>query len=252
VQVYWFEQSGCDVLPGDCWFSGSERTRLDGLHVRKRRADWRLGRWTAKCAIAAYLHLPNDPEALSVVELRPAASGAPKAFVEGQPAPLALSLSHSRDVGLCAIASAGTDVGCDVEAIEPRSIAFLTDYFTDGEQALVARTPAARRDAVLTLLWSAKESVLKALECGLRSDTRSVTAVPEGSLEARCPDWHPILAVHRGVPFHGWWRESLGLIRTVIVGSPTCSAVAADHSGIRCLCQVLSARRIDHADTPLA
>jgi phosphopantetheinyl transferase len=83
---------------------------------------------------------------------------------------------------LCAVAPPSAEVGCDLETVEPRSPAFLADYFTDAEPNLVARTPAAMRDRVLTLLWSAKESALKALGSGLRLDTRSVDAAPVGSM----------------------------------------------------------------------
>jgi len=226
VDVYWFEQSDRDVPVGEQWLCGSERARLDGLRVPKRRADWRLGRWTAKCAVSRYLDLPRDPEALAAVEVRPAPSGAPEVFLHGRPAPVALSLSHSGGAGLCAIVPAGAEVGCDLETVEPRSPAFLADYFTDEEQALVARTLAAGRDRVLTLLWSAKESALKALGCGLRSDTRSVNAnLP--AVPSRDEVWHPVTVAHiGGRTFYGWWRESGDLIRTIVVDPPPLRPVA--------------------------
>jgi 4'-phosphopantetheinyl transferase len=226
VDIYWLEQSESDVPSEDGWLSGDERIRLDRLHVPKRRADWRLGRWTAKYAVAVYLNLPRDPEALAGVELRPAPSGAPEVFLHGRPAPVALSLSHSRGLGLCVIAPAGVEVGCDLETVEPRISAFLTDYFTDEERNLVSRTPAASRDRLVTLLWSAKESALKALRCGLRLDTRSVRAAPSDVLEARDDGWHPVSATHTsGRTFRGWWRDSGDLVRTVV----------ADHRTLRSL-----------------
>ena len=69
-------------------------------------------------------------------------------------------------------------MGCDLEMIEPRSDAFVADYFTVEEQALVARASAADRSRLLALLWSAKESALKALRAGLRLDTRCVIVIP--------------------------------------------------------------------------
>jgi 4'-phosphopantetheinyl transferase len=222
MDVYWLEQKLGDVPPVDRWLSGSERVRSNSLHIPKRRADWRLGRWTAKCAVTEYLNLPRDPEAFAAIELRPAPSGAPEVFSDGRPALVALSLSHSRGCGLCAVAPAGAEVGCDLEAVEPRSPAFLADYFAAEEQELVARSPAGRRDQVLTLLWTAKESVLKALHCGLRSDTRSVNAAPADFLRARDGEWHRITAEHvSGRTFYGWWRESRGLIRTVVAAPPS-------------------------------
>ena len=221
MDVYWLDQTDRDVPSGDVWLSGNERAHLEGLHIPKRRADWRLGRWTAKCAVAWYLNRPRDPEALASLELRPAPSGAPRIFLHGRPASVALSLSHSCGVGLCAVAPASAGVGCDLETVEPRSPAFLADYFTDAEQRLVARTPAARRDQVLTLLWSAKESVLKALGCGLRLDTRSVNTVPADFLHTCGEEWRRVSAAHiSGRTYHGWWRESRDLVWTVVADPP--------------------------------
>ena len=217
MHVYWLEQSDGDVPVGDGWLSGTERARLDGLHIPKRRADWRLGRWTAKCAVSAYLNLARDRAALAAVELRPAPSGAPRVFHHGQPAAVALSLSHSHGTGLCAVAPPGVEVGCDLETVEPRSPAFLADYFTGEERMLVARTPPAMRDRVLTLLWSAKESALKALGCGLRLDTRSVSAAPAGFLQTGGEEWRRVSVAHiGGGTFHGWWRVSRDLVYTVV------------------------------------
>ncbi|MDR3739316.1 MAG: 4'-phosphopantetheinyl transferase superfamily protein [Terracidiphilus sp.] len=225
--IYWFEQSESDVPFGDEWLSGSERARLDTLRVPKRRADWRLGRWTAKCGVSGYLHLPRDPEALAAVEVRPAISGAPEIFLHGEPAPVALSLSHSRGTGLCTIAPASAEVGCDLEAIEPRSPAFRSDYFTSEELDLIERTPPSDRDRMVTLLWSAKESTLKALRCGLRSDTRAVNASPQDFLQAPDEEWHRLCAGHiGGRTFDGWWRDSDGLIRTVVFLLNACGPAA--------------------------
>jgi len=218
MEVYWLEQSASDLPPGDEWLSGCERARLDGLRIPKRRADWRLGRWTAKCAVSGYLNLPRDPQLLAAIELRPANSGAPVVFLRGWRAPVALSLSHSRGAGLCAIAPPGAEVGCDLETIEPRSPAFLADYFTDQEQDLVGRTAGADRDRIVTLLWSAKESTLKALRCGLREDTRAVTIAPADFRQNGGEQWHRLCAGHiSGRTFYGWWRDSRDLIRTIIM-----------------------------------
>ena len=81
MDVYWLEQSELDVPTADDWLSSNEVVRLNGMRVAKRRADWRLGRWTAKCALAIYLTLPDHPQSLQEIEVRPAPSGAPEAFV---------------------------------------------------------------------------------------------------------------------------------------------------------------------------
>ena len=99
------------------------------------------------------------------------------------------------------VAKSGVEIGCDLEMVEPRSDAFVADYFTIEEQALVARASAEDRPRLLALLWSAKESALKALHEGLRLDTRSVIVNPfDGSfdlngwspLHVRYTDWRPL------------------------------------------------------------
>jgi len=230
VDVCWFEQSASDVPSGDWWLSEGERARLDGLKIPKRRTDWRLGRWTAKQAVAAYFSLPRNQAALAGIELRPAPSGSPEVFLHGRTAPVRLSLSHSRGVGLCAVAPAGTALGCDVETVEPRSPAFLADYFTAKEKSLVARTPAGTRDQVVTLLWSTKESALKALGCGLRADTRSVDSAPAGFLQTGVEEWRQVSAHIGGRDFRGWWRISRDLVRTIVADSTTLRLVALRYS----------------------
>lgn len=232
MEIYWLEQNASDMPCEDRWLSGRECAWLAGLHIPKRRVDWRLGRWTSKCAISRYFNLGDDPDALAAVEVWPEPSGVPKAFHRGQPAPLVLSLSHSHGTGLCTIAPLGAESGCDLERIEPRTAAFIADYFTVGEQSLVAQTPAARRDELLTLLWSVKESVLKALGCGLRLDTRSVNASPADILRLNREEWRPVTASHDpGREFHGWWRESRGFVYTILVGSSPARLIGLQPGG---------------------
>ena len=65
-------------------------------------------------------------------------------------------------------------VGADIEHVEPRDPAFVRDFFTTGEAERVWRCPAKQRDTLVTVLWSAKEAVLKVLRLGLTVDTRRV------------------------------------------------------------------------------
>ena len=178
MNVYWLEQTEADLPAENGWLSASEVARLNSFCFAKRRADWRLGRWTAKRAVAAYLNAPNRPPALASIEIRPAPSGAPEVFVADQPADFTISLSHRGGVAACAVSRFGVLLGCDLELVEPRSEAFIADYFTPEEQALVAQADTADRFPLCALLWSAKESALKALRTGLRVDTRSVIVSP--------------------------------------------------------------------------
>jgi len=219
MHVHWLEQSESNVPAGHRWLSAAEAQYLAGIRFEKRRADWRLGRWTAKRAVAAYLNLPDAVETLAEIEIRPAPSGAPEVFWQERTPGVSISLSHRAGVSICAVAPSAAALGCDLERIEARSDAFAADYFTAEEQELVGRAPAADRSRLLALLWSAKESALKALRLGLRLDTRSV-AVSLTAANSACT-WHPMsVRVSDGKLFQGWWLRTFTLLRTVIADPP--------------------------------
>jgi 4'-phosphopantetheinyl transferase len=226
MHVYLLEQAEETVPAGNDWLSAREAFCLNGMRFAKRRADWRLGRWTAKRAVASCLNLPEFPRALARIEIRPASSGAPDVYMSNTCLSVTISLSHRTGTALCTVAPFGVRLGCDLEVIEPRSEAFVTDYFTPEEQDLVARACPAEQSRVLTLLWSAKESALKALREGLRLDTRSVSVTPTvgacdlfgwSPLQARCTD---------GQIFRGWWRSTGDVLRTVLADPPPDSPIS--------------------------
>ena len=90
--------------------------RSRALRIEKRRADWRLGRYTAKSAVGALLGV--DPGRVEIVA---APGGAPVAYLDGVRADVELSLSHRAGRALAVIASRGAALGCDLELIEARS-----------------------------------------------------------------------------------------------------------------------------------
>jgi 4'-phosphopantetheinyl transferase len=183
MDVYWLEQAEADVPSTNDWLSASEVDRLNGMRFTKRRADWRLGRWTAKRALAVSLNLPAHAQALAEIEIRAAPDGAPEVFFANNPGSVTVSLSHRAGTAVCAVALSGAALGCDLEMIEARTEGFVADYFTTEEQGLVARAFAPDRPQLCTLLWSAKESALKALRAGLRLDTRSVVVSPFDAIQ---------------------------------------------------------------------
>jgi len=255
MDVYWLEQSEADLPAADDWLCQGEAAHLRSLRVPKRHADWRLGRYTAKRAVAVYLNLPTDFKTLAAIEIRPAASGAPEVFRVNEPAEVSISISHRATIAACAVAPSEMAIGCDLELIEPRSEGFLTDYFTAGEQELVKRVPAEERFVLANLLWSAKESALKALKVGLRFDIRGVeVSIGENSqtvgadshkdttyeffFNARrhVTDWRPLTVSHvKGQSFRGWWLSNGELVRTVVsvpsASPPRILSAIREHSG---------------------
>jgi len=220
MKVYWLEQSEADVPAENDWLSANEAVCLDGMRFAKRRADWRLGRWTAKRALSVYLDVPAHLQTFKKIEIRPAPSGAPEVFFGNQPTEVTISISHRSGIAACAVAISRVETGCDPEMIEPRSDAFVADYFNLEEQALVARASAADRARLLALLWSGKESALKALRAGLLLDTRSVIVIPcVASFDLN--GWNQLRVRYTGGQvFHGQWQHEDNIVRTVVAAPP--------------------------------
>jgi 4'-phosphopantetheinyl transferase len=211
----WWLARGEDQLPATAdWLSAAERNRADALRYTKRRTDFLLGRRTLKLAVARVIGWPDDPATLARIEGRNAPSGAPRLYIDGQPAGRGVSLTDRAGCAVCLVADRAAALGCDVEIVEPRSDAFVRDYLTEAEQRLVDGAGPAR-DMAANLIWSAKESALKVLETGLRRDTRSVeVAVAELSPPERT--WSALrVRTAEGVVFPGWWRRSGAFLVTV-------------------------------------
>lgn len=218
LEVFWHTETLADVPVHDRWLGPEELRCLAAMRFPRRRSSWRLGRWTAKAALCTPLHQGGRAAALTAVQILPAPDGAPVAWVEGAPAPVSISLSHRNEIGFCVVASAAVAVGCDVERIEAREEGFFRDYFTAGEAARVEQSPPAGRPLLETLIWSAKESALKALREGLRRDTRSVVVEfgPHGEL------WRPLQVQCRETArvFYGGWAEHLDFVLTLVADCP--------------------------------
>jgi 4'-phosphopantetheinyl transferase len=225
----WWLARGEDQLPAAAdWLSAAERGRAGALRYTKRRTDFLLGRWTLKLAVAKVLGWPDDPAVLARIEGRTAPGGAPRLYVDGQPAGRGVSLTDRAGCAVCLVADRAVAVGCDVEIVEPRSDAFVRDYLTRAEQRLAGAAGPAR-DMAANLIWSAKESALKVLGTGLRRDTRSVeVAVAELNPQERA--WSALrVSTAEGEVFPGWWRRSGAFLVTACwpCGGPPPAALEA-------------------------
>ncbi len=217
--VYVLIQKLADLPSDEGWLSAGERDRVARLRFPKRRNDWILGRWTAKRAVRSFLALagPAAP-GYAEIEISSAPDGAPEVIVAGRPARVVLSLSHSGERGMCAVAPIDMALGCDLESVRQQYLEFIEDYFCTEESSSLMLYPAERRPLMATLIWSAKESALKCLREGLRRDTRSV-AVSIG--REKGTGWSP-LTVRCLEPlkvYYGWWRPVGDFVQTVAADS---------------------------------
>ena len=224
VAVWEARARALDVPDHDGWLTPAERAVRSSLRPGPRRSDWLLGRWVAKRAVARALAKSSGPVDVSRVEVMAAVDGAPE--IRRSPKTIgAISLSHRAGHGFAVARLEGATLGCDVELVEPRTARFVQDYFTPAERDLAAAAGAAERDLVVNLVWSAKESALKALRCGLRADTRSVeVCLPSLRSAVSKPEaWHPMtVRLRDGGRLRGCWSHSDGFIRTVVAdGHPS-------------------------------
>ena len=219
ARLFWLTQTLAEVPENDDWLSSGETARLSRMRFPKRRDDWRLGRWTAKKAVCSCC--PEDVPGVTSLEIRSAEDGAPEVFWSGRLLNVSISISHSQGRGFCVVCPGSLALGCDLEFIEPREEQFAEDYFTPGERDFLIRVPDSERVPVLNLLWSAKETMLKALRQGLRRDTRSV-AVSAGGWD--CADgWRRWMGrcLESRLVFHGWWRREGAFVYTMAADRPT-------------------------------
>lgn len=227
--IYWLLQTS-NGAPDEQWVSAPENLlsaeeyqKFAALKTAKRRQDWLLGRWTAKSLLHSVIcqhygvKLPLDK-----LNILTGPEGAPVVSVEGYP-PFSLSISHSNGRSFCALIERGAwPIGADIERMESRSEAFVTDYFTSEEVDQINRSPSHIHDMMVTAIWSAKEASLKALRVGLRADTRAVSCLIRSATNPPLA-WQPLGIVLdeerlKGmvIPLVGWWRVESGFVLTLV------------------------------------
>lgn len=160
------------------FLSPAEEEVLAGLAHAPRRLKWLLGRWAAKRLVLAELEaaggIPVRPDSVTIAN---EPSGQPYVVLSGEGRlDRVLSISHRRHLALAGL-TRGPDcrVGVDLEWIEPRDLALVRSFFTQEEADDVTAVGGRQQDTVVSLVWSAKEAVLKLWGEGLRADARSVS-----------------------------------------------------------------------------
>lgn len=206
-----------EVPRGDAWLTESEVAVQRGLRFAKRREDWRVGRWAAKSAVSACLGGVQVED----IEVLATEDGSPSVRIPGSGARrVAVSLSHSRRRGFAVAVRGEVNLGCDLEALAPRSPAFIRDYFTESERASVMALEGSDRDEAATLVWAAKEAALKAMRQGLRVDTRSVET-GSGAYAPVGQSWaHLVVRPAEGTPLRGWLRRFDDFAWAVVSDAP--------------------------------
>ena len=153
------------------------------LRFAKRQTDWLGGRMAAK-RLMQMVDARWNQKQTNEIEILSEESGAPYLVISGwQGNPGRVSISHSNGYVFCAYSPDEIQMGVDLELIEPRTGEFAGDFFTEKEVDQISTLENTNKILFVTVIWSGKESVLKALSTGLRVDTRSVEVVLPGLTE---------------------------------------------------------------------
>ncbi len=220
--MWWLAHGESEIPSTSDWLSRHELAHLESIRFTKRRNEYLTRRWTAKQAIATVLDL--DDTALDRIEVRHRESGAPYAQVDGKQASIDVSMSDRAGWAVCLVGPPGTaasgTLGIDLEVVEPRSEAFVIDFFTPTERRYVEALPGAdRRHEAANLIWSAKEAALKVQQVGLRVDTRTVEVELQST--PRPDGWRAMTVTGSDCSMPGWWRRDGVFLLTIAFSSPT-------------------------------
>ena len=135
------------------------------------------------------------------------------------------------------VALSGVELGCDLEMIEPRSDAFVADYFTAEEQALVARASAADRSRAPGAALERERERAQSVARGPSTRHAERDREPR-RCGIRSHGWSPLRVRHAdGRIFCGWWQHADGIVRTVVAASaagPADSLARSDLRSRRC------------------
>lgn len=130
------------------------------LKVERRRQSYLLGRYTAKKALTAYGG-GGDPTQILIGYGH-----------FGQPVVRCdwlrnaeVSITHADSVAAALAGAEGCQAGIDIEPVDPGRLDLLRVQATAAELAMLRSVPLAEAPA-LTLLWTAKEALAKALKIG--------------------------------------------------------------------------------------
>jgi phosphopantetheine--protein transferase-like protein len=216
-KIFWSKQNKTDLPNNLEWLSENERKFLASLRFIDRKESWVLGRWTAKQAFAKYSKVLGFDQDFSFTDLEivKKTNGAPSVYYQNRLVPIAISLSHRQHLAVCALAKAEYKIGIDIEKIEPRTKNFVEDYFTNLEIEKIYQNETSKQPLWANLFWSAKESVLKALEVGLSVSTHQVEIENIEMLEVN--EWQSFEAIvsYKAEKLLGWWKKEEDFVITI-------------------------------------
>jgi len=157
-----------DRNPASTYLTPSELERLASFTFAKRHVEWLGGRIAAKKAAMALLASRSCPPIVCQdVSVETHSTGRP--FLRCQTDPSAIlpeiSISHSGNYA-AALSVMGQSCGIDLQRITTTVLTVRERFASNSELELIlSKRHSLEKSAALTLLWSAKEALRKAIVC---------------------------------------------------------------------------------------
>ena len=152
----------------EAYLTADEQACLASFPLSKRRREWLGGRVAAKrAAMRLWANAGQPPRPYQALRIASQASGRPFLCLASDQAgpPPHISISHSGELAV-ALASQDLLCGLDLQQIAPRILTVRERFASEAEATLLHTTlPALPELHALTLLWSAKEALRKAIPC---------------------------------------------------------------------------------------
>ena len=156
------------------WSGIASKERLNALPRFLFRADAErtlAGEILARAALSSAASVPP-----SAIRFKRGPHGKPYGFTRrGGPLP-EFNVSHSERLVACAVSPRA--IGVDAEKVFAPDYAVLQRVCSPGEKRLVRGGAFLSASAAFTLIWTLKESYLKALGTGLRDDLPGIDLAP--------------------------------------------------------------------------
>jgi 4'-phosphopantetheinyl transferase len=160
VELYYTDRRTLDGAAVAALVTAEDRQRVVATMHPRRSAEFLAGRALLRHALAQ-----STGRHAASFRIETTSDGKPHC-VDGP----ALSIAHSGDVVVCALADVGA-LGVDVETRAPRALAAVAErFFTAAEARWLAAEPEQR----FRMLWVLKEAYLKALGVGLAGGLSSL------------------------------------------------------------------------------
>lgn len=148
--------------------STAEQSYFQRFKYMKRKKEWLGGRIAAKAALLSCCSF-SDQALLTSITILPNKHGRP--LIKEVPACLSalqaepvISLSHSDDFAVALVrTNSQASCGVDLQKISTKLAGLTSHFTTDTELQLLAEQAGCDEDTRLTMLWTVKESLKKAL-----------------------------------------------------------------------------------------